>query len=137
MKQYIKLYEDFAKKMEITLQKEIDVTIRFMLHKNVKSETFQRKIKENFIESIKPPFTYSDITFYSFDMDYISDIPMKNRVESEYGIKAKLVFDDVELTDVIIDKMIKRGIASFLKLEEDINFADIVESSYIVSLNYI
>lgn len=138
MNKYIKLYEEYVENVEISLQREIDVTIRFLVRENVKTETLQRKIEQRFIESIKPPFTYSDITFYSFDIDHISDIPLgQNRFESEYGIKAKLVFDDVELDDLTIDKMIKRGITSFLKLEEDSYFLDDIESSTIVSLDYI
>jgi hypothetical protein len=138
MKRYIKLYEEFREDLEITLQREIDVTFRFLLWRGVKSETLQRKIKEKFIESIKPPFTYSDITFYSFDMDHISDIPLKsNKIQSEYGVKAKLVFENVELDEIGINEMIKRGISNFLKLEEDEYFENEVEKSKIVSIDFL
>jgi hypothetical protein len=138
MKRYIKLYEEFSNDLEITLEKEIEVTFRFLLRKGVKSELLKRMINERFIERIKPPFTYSDIIYYSFDIDHIADIPMKgNRIQSEYAIKAKIVFEDVTLDPKTIDKMIKRGIANFLKLEEDSYFKDEVEKSTIVSMDYI
>ena len=53
------------------------------------------------------------------------------------SVHYEVMGDDVELDDMTIDKMIKRGITSFLKLEEDSYFLDDVESSTIVSLDYI
>lgn len=135
---HIKLYEEFRKEMVFNSEKEIEMTFRFLLKKNVKSETLKRKIKERFIERIKPPFNFNDLTFYSFDIDFICDLPYKeNRMASEYAIKAKLAVEpDAPQNSKDLDKMIKAGLTQFLKLEEDKYFANEVEQSIVIFFEY-
>lgn len=135
---HIKLYEEFNKEVSFNQEKEIEVTFRFLLKNNIKSETLKRKIKERFIEKIKPPFFFNDLAFYSFDIDFIADIPYKkNKIASEYAIKAKIAVEsDAPKSVKDLDKLIKSGITQFLKLEEDKYFQNEVEESIIVSFEY-
>lgn len=135
---HIRLYEEFKKEMVFNSEKEIEMTFRFLLNKNVKSETLKRKIKERFIERIKPPFNFNDLTFYSFDIDFISDLPYKEkRMASEYAIKAKVAVEpDAPKNSKDLDRMIKSGLTRFLKLEEDKYFANEVEQSIVISFEY-
>jgi hypothetical protein len=135
----IKLFEDFFKNYDISLERELIVTFRFLLKKDVKSETLLRKIKDRFIDQVKPPFKYGDFTFYEFEIDFISDIPLKNkRVESEYAIKAKIKFDeDAPISSTEIDRSLRNGIIKFLKLEEYTEFEEEVEETIIISYEYI
>lgn len=135
---HIRLYEEFKKEIVFDSEKEIEMTFRFLLNKNVKSETLQRKIKERFIERIKPPFNFNDLTFYSFDIDFISDLPYKEkRMASEYAIKAKVAVEpDAPKNSKDLDRMIKSGLTQFLKLEEDKYFANEVEQSIVISFEY-
>lgn len=135
---HIKLYEDFKKEEIFNQEKEIEVTFRFLLKDNIKSETLKRKIKERFIERIKPPFYFNDLTFYSFEIDFIADIPYKKKkISSEYAIKTKVAIEnDAPKSVKDLDKLIKSGITQFLKLEEDKYFQNEVEESIIVSFEY-
>lgn len=135
---HIKLYEDFKKEEIFNQEKEIEVTFRFLLKDNIKSETLKRKIKERFIERIKPPFYFNDLTFYSFEIDFIADIPYKKKkIASEYAIKTKVAIEnDAPKSVKDLDKLIKSGITQFLKLEEDKYFQNEVEESIIVSFEY-
>lgn len=134
----IKLFEQFLKDLDISLEREIEVTFRFLLKENIKSETLLRKIEQRFVQKTKPPFKYHDFTFYEFDIDFVSDIPLKNkRIESEYAIKAKVKFDDdANLNSKEMDRMLKDAMSEFLKLEEDKYFSDEVEESVIISYEY-
>ena len=135
---HIKLYETFKKELKINSERDVELTFRFILKRNAKSETLQRKIKEKFIERIKPPFYFNDLTFYSFDIDYVADIPQKQFVASEYAIKAKVTIDnDAPKNMKDLDRLIKNGIIQFLKLEEDRYFEQEVEESIVVSFEYI
>lgn len=135
---HIRLYEDFKKELIFDLEKEIEMTFRFLLRNNVKSETLKRKIKERFIERIKPPFNFNDLTFYSFDIDFICDVPYKSkRLASEYAIKAKVAVEpDAPKSSKDLDRMIKAGLTQFLKLEEDKYFVNEVEQSIVISFSY-
>jgi hypothetical protein len=136
---HIKLYETFKKELEFNSEKEIELTFRFLLNRNAKSETLKRKIKEKFVERMKPPFFFNDLIFHSFEIDYISDIPYKNNLlASEYAIKAKVSVDkDAPKNAKDLDILIKNGIIQFLKLEEDNFFQQEVMESIIVSFEYI
>lgn len=136
---HIKLYEEFKKEEFFNIKKEIEMTFRFLLKKNVKSEVLQRKIKEKFIEQVKPPFNFNDLTFYSFDIDYISDVPYRgNLMSSEYAIKTKVAVEpDAPKNSNDLDRLIKSGIIQFLKLEENKYFTDEVEQSIVISFEYI
>jgi hypothetical protein len=136
---HIKLYEQFKKELEFNTEKEIELTFRFVLKQNTNPQIVKRKIKERFIERIKPPFNFNDLTFYSFDIDYISDVPYsKNMMASEYAIKAKVDVDiDAPKNSKDLDKLIKAGIVQFLKLEEDKYFQNEVEDSILVSFEYL
>jgi len=136
---HIRLYEDFKKQLIFDSEKEIEMTFRFLMKKDIKSETLKRKIKERFIERIKPPFNFNDLTFYSFDIDFICDVPYKNnRMASEYAIKAKVAVEpDAPKNSKDLDKMIKVGLTQFLKLEEDEYFKDEVEQSIVISFEYV
>jgi hypothetical protein len=135
----IKLFEDFLKEFEISLEREVQVTFRFLLKEGVKSETLLRKIEDKFIQEVKPPFEYEDFIFYEFQIDFISDIPLRNkRIESEYAIKAKVKFDEnSNLNSKEMDRVLRDGITKFLKLEEDEHFSDEIEESIIVSYEYL
>ncbi len=136
---HIKLYEEFKKELEFNTEKEIELTFRFVLKQNINPQTLKRKIKERFIERIKPPFNFNDLTFYSFDIDYVSDVPLtKNMMASEYAIKAKVDIDgDAPKNSKDLDKLIKIGIVQFLKLEEDKYFQNEVEESILISFEYL
>lgn len=136
---HIHLYEEFKKQVIFNEKKEIEMTFRFLLKKNVKSEVLQRKIKEKFIEQIKPPFNFNDLTFYSFDIDYISDVPYRGKLmSSEYAIKTKVAVEpDAPKNSNDLDRLIKAGIIQFLKLEKNKYFENEVEQSIVISFEYI
>lgn len=138
-KRNIILFEDFFSDFEISLERELLVTFRFLLKKNVSSHTLQRKIKDKFIDQITPPFEYNDFIFHEFSIDFISDIPLKNkRIESEYAIKAKVKFgEDAPVSSKEIDRSLRNGIIKFLKLEENEEFSEEVEETVIISYEYI
>ena len=138
-KRNVKLFEDYFSDFETPLERELLVTFRFLLKKGVKSQTLQRKITDKFIDQIKPPFEYDDFTFHEFMIDFISDIPLKNkRIESEYAIKAKIKFgEDAPLSSKEIDRSLRKGIIKFLKLEEYQEFNEDIEETVIISYEYI
>lgn len=135
---HIKLYEEYKKNIIINTEKEVEITVRFLLNKNIKSKLLQRKIKEKFIEKLKPPFKFNDLTFYSFDIDFISDVPYNGKlIALEYAIKSKVSIDsDAPKNDKDLDRLIKKGITQFLKLEEDAYFSNEVELTVVVAFEY-
>ncbi len=133
---YIKLFEAFRGNFKVEYKQDVDVTFRFLLKKGVSAETVHRKIIDRFIERYNPPFLYGDILYHTFDITKVADIPVKNRIESEYSIKATVELDikgNVPMTPGKMNKMIRRGITMFLKLEEERHFAKEVESSVVIS----
>jgi hypothetical protein len=135
---HIKLYEEFKRNITINSNKEVEMTVRFLLKKNIKSELLQRKIREKFIEKLKPPFNFNDLTFYSFDIDFISNVPYKGKlIASEYAIKSKVAFSsDAPTNKKDLDNLIKEGIYQFLRLEEDTYFSDEVELTSVVAFEF-
>lgn len=133
---YIRLFEAFKKSFKVEYKQDVDVTFRFLLKKGVSAETVHRKIIDRFIKRYNPPFVYGDILYHTFDINKVADIPVKDRIESEYSIRATVKLDirgDAPMTPGKMNKMIRRGITMFLKLEEDRYFAKEVESSVVVS----
>lgn len=136
---HIKLYEEFKREIEFNSEREIELTFRFLLQPGVSPQSLKRKIKEKFIERIKPPFNFNDLTFYSFNIDHISEVPYENnRMASEYAIKAKVSVDkDAPKNSKDLDRLIKIGIVQFLKLEEDKYFQNEIDKSILVSFEYL
>lgn len=137
MAKFVKLYEEFITDVEETLAKEIQVTFRFLLKEGIKGETLKNKIETKFIESIKPPFNYKNLTFKKFEIDHIGDIEEDSRIISEYAIKADVVInDESELNSKVIERHIKKGIERFLRLENKVYFSDEVERTTIIEYQY-
>lgn len=132
---FIKVFEQFEKSIGINVEYEVETTFRFLLKRGVSPDTLHRKIKEKFVEQLKPPFTYNDILYNDFEIAHIADIPVKNGTESEYTIKAVVSINigDKKISNRKIDNMIRRGITTFLKLEEDKFFSKEVALSTIIS----